>query len=304
MSNIKKNATETKRMLDDLQDQLDRVVFEQNEVDPDKVKEILNKMDSISPDESKDDFDKELLWGKIMEECREEFAEENPVSFSDAKEGKAVSENEASKAEKSKEGNSSKIRKAALTAATLIIAVFLGANLGTYATERKSVIQYVQDLKNGTSFWVMGDAASMEFETVEECYFSWNEVPEEYKGFLLIPENIPDYMQLYDIKIQKKKTLTEAIIRYIDAEAKKDFTIRIASYGNEDKFTFANLSYEDRYELLEEKRIGDYTLNYYIDESNETVAQLIKEKCIYTFSGTLGKELMQAIVEKTIESNF
>jgi len=181
MSNIKKNATETKRMLDDLQDQLDRVVFEQNEVDPDKVKEILNKMDSISPDESKDDFDKELLWGKIMEECREEFAEENPVSFSDAKEGKAVSENEASKAEKSKEGNSSKIRKAALTAATLIIAVFFGANLGTYATERKSVIQYVQDLKNGTSFWVTGDAASMDFEGETEVYYSWNDVPNAYK---------------------------------------------------------------------------------------------------------------------------
>lgn len=64
----------SKEMTDELHNELDIAVFEQDEMDVDKVKEILDKLDKmegISPDGMKNTFDKEKLWDRIAEECRQ-----------------------------------------------------------------------------------------------------------------------------------------------------------------------------------------------------------------------------------------
>ena len=45
-------------------------------------------------------------------------------------------------------------------------------------------------------------------------------------------------------------------------------------------------------------------MNYYSINRDEIIAQFLYDRCVYTFNGTLEYELMQNIVEKTIESNF
>lgn len=312
MSNMKDKSAETKQMMDNLQDELDFAVFEQEEMDPEKVREILAKMESIDPeaDEVKSEFDKDLVWKRIQEQCKaemeEEFAtEKNIAEFSGAagnKEKKGAGKSNSGKS-KSVKGNSGKIRRIALTAATIVIAVFVGANIGTYATEKKSVIEYVQDLGNGMEIFVSDDVSNMEVKQETEVYYSWNDVPNEYKEFLVIPQGLPEDMGLYDIKVLSKEVVDELIIRYIDADAKNDFTIQITVYQNEE-ISFANLIYDDDYELLEQRMLKDVNISYYSINETGIVAQFIYGKCLYTFSGTLDSEPIKKIVEKTIESNF
>lgn len=63
----------SKEMMNELHNQLDIAALEQEEMDVDKVKEILDKLDEmegLSTDGMKNTFDKEKLWDRIVEECR------------------------------------------------------------------------------------------------------------------------------------------------------------------------------------------------------------------------------------------
>ena len=306
MSNTSDKSAGTKQMMDNLQNELDFAVFEQEEMDADKVREILNKMENIDPeaDKVKAEFDKDLVWKKIQEQCREELAEESAIDFEGAKAGlsKKTGKDGSGKTSARKK-NSGKVRRITLTAATIVVAVFVGANIGTYATEKKNVIEYMQDLQNGTSFWVTGDVPSMEVEKDKEVYYSWNDVPNEYKEYLVIPQGLPEDMGLYDIKVTKKETHDEIVTRYIDEDVKKDFSIQITIYQNKE-FSFANLMYDDKYESLEQKMIGNINVSYFFIEESEIVAQFINKNCVYTFGGSLNSEMMQDIVEETVDSNF
>lgn len=276
------------KKMNELQDQLDIAVFEQEEMDVDKVKSILAEMENYTPDEEKKTFDKEQLWKRIEEQSREEFAEEQMIEFDRIKAGKS--------GEKSK-ANVGRARRIALTAATIVLAVFVGANIGTYATEKKNVFEYVSDLRNGTSFWITGDAPGMELEEEIEVYYSWNDVPNEYKEFLVIPQGLPEDMELYDIEIRKRETFEGASIRYIDDRAIADFTIIITNNHNKE-FTFANSLYEERYVLNRKENINNIDVYFYDETEDEIIVQFIYKDCIYTLGGTI--EILSDIVEETV----
>lgn len=301
MSDGKNNSAGTKKMMDDLQDKLDFAMYEQEEMDPEKVKEILAQMEKIDPEAErvKAEFNKDRVWEEIKAQCNAELAKESMPDADRVKAGMVGARKRKSVAS----AKSGKVRKFALVAATIVFAVFLGANIGTYATEKKNVIEYMQDLSNGTSFWVTGDAPSMEFEKGEEIYYSWNDVPNEYKEFLIIPQGLPDDMGLYDIKIIKREIFQDIIMKYIDDDAKSDFLICIAAYQNEE-LSFANLKYDGEYEYTKQKIIEGTNLNYYFANENEVVAQFAHGKCVYTINGKMDTEMMMEIVEQTIENAF
>lgn len=290
MSNTKditdKGVQMNNKKMDDLQAQLDIAVFEQEEMDVDKVMAILTEMEDATPETEKKIPNKEQLWKKIEEQSREEFAADKML-----------------KSDKSKAGRSARIRRIVLTAATIVIAMFVGANIGTYATDKKNVFEYVSDLRNGTSFWITGDAPSMELDEKIEVYYSWNDVPNEYKEFLIIPQGLPEDMELYDIRILVRDIYSKITVRYLDDEAKDDFYIQIVNYQNTD-FSFANYLYEERFEICEQKEVLGIELYYLIDENEDVTVQYMHGDNIYTLGGTIVQELMYDIAEKTIEFNF
>lgn len=303
MSNTRQNAAADVQLMNDLQDKLDFAMFEQEEMDPEKVREILAEMESMDPeaDTVKAEFDKDLVWKKIQEQCREEIAEESTISLEEV--SVEASEKKRRVKRTASAGKSAKVRRIALSAATIIIALFVGANIGTYATEKKGVIELVKEMGNGTSFWVTGDAMSMEFEEKNGVYYSWNEVPNEYKQFIIIPHGLPYDMKLYDVKVIQKSTHDEIITRYVDDDLKKDFNIHITYYQSEE-FSFANMMYDGAYDISEQKQIEDIILNYYFANETEVIAQFTQGRCIYTINGTMDKELFTKIVENTIERTF
>lgn len=282
------------KKINELQDQLDIAVFEQEEMDVDKVKEILDKMENISPEEERNGFDKENLWKRIEEQSREEFAEEQIIEFDRIK---------ADKPGKKSKSNVGRARRIALTAATIVLAVFVGANIGTYATEKKNVFEYVGDLANGTSFWITGDAQGMDVEEMREIYYSWNDVPDTYKEFLLVPKGLPGDMELYDIEIRIKDTFEWASVRYIDGNAIKDFTIQVMNNSNEE-LTFANLKYAEEYELLKEDTVDNINVKYYIASKEDVMAMYVYKENIYILTGTLKNEELEVVVEKTLKAVY
>ena len=288
MSNANQKRNENEHTMGILQDKLDLAVFEQEEVDPKQVKAILEEMERISPLEENEQ-EKESMWERIKEECREEFE-------ADEKALNSVSNRKHRR-------NSARIRKFVLMAATLVLAVFIGANIGTYATEKKNVFEYVGDLKNGTAFRVSGDAPSMEMEETTEVYYSWNDVPNEYRDMLIIPQGIPEELQLYCIKINNEGTVEWFVITYVDNDAKKSLNFYITRNDNKE-FSFVNLLYNEEFSKTVTDEIFGICVDYYINEEEDIIAQFTNKMTSYLLSGNLEFENIQMIVEETIKKNF
>lgn len=267
-----------------LRNKLKRYIYDQKEMDVEEVRETVAKLNEIEPEEPLSQFEKKDMWKKIQAMAKAENTE--------------VTEN--NKRKKKRRYN---FRRMAVGAAAVVAAVFLGANIGTYATARMNVFQYMGEVKNGTSFWVSGDTPTMEKEIQEEAYYSWKDVPDEYKKYLIIPQSFSEELSLYNIKVHHDPTYDTLQICYLDNEAKHGLNIEIVINQNQD-FTFGNLMYEEGFEFLESSNVEDITVYYYIYEKEDVFAQFVKAKSYYTFSGNMDLEVMQKIVEETIKYNF
>lgn len=281
-------------ILDALQSELDMAVFEQDEPDVDKVKEILDKMDSCSPEEETKMADKEVVWNRIIAQSNEEFSEESYEKSSGEITERPLEQN------RDKLMPRNRVYRWGLMAATILIAVFIGVNIGTYATEKKNFFEYVDDLANGAAFWVTGDSTGMNVEETMLEYYSWNDVEDEYRKFLMVPQGLPADMNLYNISVCINDTFDWSSIRYVDSEAKHSFVMNTTYYEG-DEFTFANLLYEENYDIIEQVNINDTTVYYYRDENDELAAQCFVNHCIYMFSGELEEELLYDVIEKTLK---
>lgn len=294
MSNIKSKRVMDEQIkediLDALQSELDMEVFEQEEPDVDKVKEILDKMDSCLPEKETKIADKELVWNRIIEQSSKELTEEPEYGSTE----RIAEQNQG------KLGRRSRFCRWGLMTATILIAVFIGVNIGTYATEKKNLFEYVGDLANGTSFWVTGDTNGMNIEETMLEYYSWNDVEDEYKKFLMVPQGLPDDMYLYSIGVCINETFDWSSIRYMDNDAKHTFVMNVTYYAG-DEFTFANLLYEENYDIIDRVNINDTVVYYYRDENDELAAQCFVNHCIYMFSGELEEELLYDVIEKTLK---
>ena len=288
MDNANQKRNENEHTMGILQDKLDIAVFEQEEVDPKQVNAILEEMERISPLEENEQ-EKESMWERIKEECREEFE-------ADEKASNSVSNRKHRR-------NSARIRKFVLMAATLVLAVFIGANIGTYATEKKNVFEYVGDLKNGTAFRVSGDEENLSFDKSVEIYYSWNDLPIEYRKYLIVPYGIPERFQFYDVKIRCADTVEAIAITYITDNAKNNFSIDICVNENEG-FKFGNLLFENECTQICKEKINNIDVVFFEDNEGNTIAQFNQGVCIYNLCGSVTLDDMQDILKQTLEKNF
>ncbi len=287
MNNVNEKNREKEKQMGCLQDKLDIAVFEQEEIDPEQVRAILKEMEHISPS-TEETQEKELRWEKIRREYR--------------KDSKAEKSTALTALEKHKK-NFRTIRKIALMAATLVLALFIGTNIGTYATGKKSVFEFVADLGNGTAYRINGEIPSMEVEKTAEVYYSWNDVPSEYESALIKPKGVPEELNLYEIKVNNLDTNKWIKILYLNDTATENLSIRIVD-NNQNEFTFKNLLYEEDYVLVGSKRMDDIDISYYQCEDGDIMAQFLYKYNWYIFSGNIELELLQNIVEDTIKENF
>ena len=144
----------------------------------------------------------------------------------------------------------------------------------------------------------------MESDHEGQIFYSWNEIPNDYRGLILLPSGIPEDLELYRIKISQIDTLNLCEIRYTDSNGIKNFDVEIVDYSS-GEFAFHDLLVEEtEYHLLKEEVINDFVVNFYKDPDNGYVVRFTNNTQWYKFYSNLSFEVLENIVCKTIEKNF
>lgn len=291
-----KKATDAEQELQELQDSLDQYTFGKETVDVDKIKEIVSRMDEILEADTQE-FQKEEVWDQICTSYSEEDMKEEEAEKREA--GRDGGKRVFGITRKKKD-----FYRASVLASVIVLAVFIGANVGTYATEKKNVFEIVDEWRNGTAFRVNGDVESLDTDREGQIFYSWNEIPNDYRGLILLPSGMPEDFELYRIRVNKIDTLNICEIRYTDSNGIKNFDVEVVDYSS-GEFAFHDLLVEEtEYHLLKEEVINDFVVNFYENPDNEYVVRFTDDAQWYTFYSNLSFEVLENIVCKTIEKNF
>lgn len=321
------DAEQELQELQELQDSLDQYTFGKETVDVDKIKEIVSRMDEILEADTQE-FQKEEVWDQICMSYSEEDMEAEDAGKSGVLHDEELSAElgaelsgekrlfegveKAAKREDRRDSGKRIFRitrkkdfyRASVWAAVVVIAVFIGANVGTYATEKKSVFEVVDGWRNGTAFRVTGDVESLESDHEGQVFYSWNEIPNEYRKLTVVPYGLPSGLELYQIQISKFDTLNSCQIRYIDDHGKKNLEIEIVGYEGKE-YAYQDLLFEEtEYTFLKEEEIGNMAVKFYEDPEKGYIVRFTDNIQWFTFYSTLEYETFEGIVYRTIDNNF
>lgn len=300
----KKAANRAEELLE-LQDSLDQYTFGRETMDVEKIKQIVSRLDEIL-EEDPQEFQKEDVWSRIcvaspeiLEDAGTEAAEPGKAEI--AKFKKSAGRTGSGRRTV---GRRRKFFRVASAAAGLMVILFAGVNIGTYATEKKNVFEVVEEKRNGTEFEVNRDVQMMEAECDEQIFHSWNEIPVEYRQLILVPYGMPDELQLYQLKIGESSTLSSFHAKYLGNDGKKKFDMQVLDYHGDD-FAFQDLVVEKtEYVLLEEETVNGVEVKYYEGREEDYVAVFTNHAQWFVFTTHPSYEELQRIVSQTIENNF
>lgn len=296
----KKEADREEKLLE-LQDSLDRYAFGRETMDVEKIKQIVSRLDEALGEEPQE-FQKEEVWERICAAYPEK--REEGANAEDIRSGKKISRRNGGKRIFRLTGRKRRLFHVGIAAAVLMVVLFIGANIGTYATEKKNVFEIVDEARNGTAFRVNGDVESLEFETDKCFFYSWNELPNEYKKFILIPYGIPEELALYQIQVREINTMNACQVRYISDDGKRNLDMEIVDYQS-NEFAFQDFLFEEaEYTALKEEMVNNIVVKYYVDLNKGYVARFTDNVKWFTFYSDLSLDIFEDIINKTIDNNF
>ena len=176
-------------------------------------------------------------------------------------------------------------------AAAIMILVFSGLNLATYATAKKGLFDLIINRKNTMSNMYVGDGdMGMEHEVMEkEKYTSWDDVPDEIKNGVCISSDISD-MNWEEIRI-----IGDDPIRIeIKLEDNNQNYVRI-SIKQFDETIVKNEITNPKAEFCETETIKDKDCYIYKFE-DENILFFIDEDNLYYIYGTVPINELKEIV--------
>ncbi len=203
------NQTSTEELIKQLENRLDWLTSQPAEdMDEEEIENILNLLDTLKPLPGENTFNPEEAF-----ECLEKDYLHNPEKLEQASEEadrvelitvlREKTENIEPKHTDIKKHRRFRVLKNVGIAAAIMILVFSGLNLATYATAKKGLFDLIINRKNTMSNMYVGDGdMGMNYEVHDkEVYTSWDEVPDEAKEGILLPGYLPEGMELEEIKI-------------------------------------------------------------------------------------------------------
>ena len=252
-----RNSTE--ELIKQLENRLDRLTGQPAEdMNEEEIENILNLLDTLKPLPGGKAFNPEEAFERLERDYLD-----NPEKLEQASEEADRAELKAALREKAMDSADSAERKAASgkhrrfrvlknigIAAAIMILIFSGLNLATYATVRKGLFDLIINRKNTMSNMYVGEGdMGMEHEVVEkEKYTSWDDVPDEIKEGVLLPTYIPDGMELEEIEVMGSKP-HRLELKYMDLEGKNRYIdISIRQFDDEaikDQITNPDAEYLD-----------------------------------------------------------
>jgi len=285
-----RNSTE--ELIKQLENRLDRLTGQPAEdMNEEEIENILNLLDTLKPLPGGKAFNPEEAFERLEKDYLD-----NPEKLEQASEDADRAELKAALREKAVDSADSAERKAASgkhrrfrvlknigIAAAIVILIFSGLNLATYATARKGLFDLIINRKNTMSNMYVGEGdMGMEHEVVEkEKYTSWDDVPDEIKEGVLLPSYIPDGMELEEIEVMGSKP-HRLELKYMDLEGKNRYIdISIRQFDDEaikDQITNPDAEY------LDYKKNNDIEYYIYKYENVNIIICIIERNIYYIYS--------------------
>lgn len=207
-----RDRNSTEELIKQLENRLDRLTGQPAEdMNEEEIENILNLLDTLKPLPGGKAFNPE----KAFERLEKDYLD-NPEKLEQASEEADRAELKAALREKAADSADSAERKAASgkhrrfrvlknigIAAAIMILIFSGLNLATYATARKGLFDLIINRKNTMSNMYVGEGdMGMDYEVHDkEVYTSWDEVPDEAKEGILLPGYLPEGMEVEEIQV-------------------------------------------------------------------------------------------------------
>lgn len=294
-----RNSTE--ELIKQLENRLDRLTGQPAEdMNEEEIENILNLLDTLKPLPGGKAFNPEEAFERLEKDYLD-----NPEKLEQASEDADRAELKAALREKAVYSADSAERKAASgkhrrfrvlknigIAAAIMILIFSGLNLVTYATARKGLFDLIINRKNTMSNMYVGEGdMGMDYEVHDkEVYTSWDEVPDEAKEGILLPGYLPEGMELEEIEIFGNKP-HRVELRYMNNN-EEYIDISVRQFETEvirDQITNPDAEYVD-YKT-------DGNIEYYVYKNGEeNIIIYIMEQNIYYIYSDCSLEEMKKII--------
>lgn len=291
-----RNSTE--ELIKQLENRLDRLTGQPAEdMNEEEIENILNLLDTLKPLPGGKAFNPEEAFERLEKDYLD-----NPEKLEQASEeaGRAEliatlrekTENIEPKHTATKKHRRFRVLKNVGIAAAIMILVFSGLNLATYATAKKGLFDLIINRKNTMSNMYVGDGdMGMNYEVHDkEVYTSWDEVPDEAKKGILLPGYLPEGMELEEIEILGNKP-HRVELRYMNNN-EEYIDISVRQFETEvirDQITNPDAEYVD-YKT-------DGNIEYYVYKNGEeNIIIYIMEQNIYYIYSDCSLEEMKKII--------
>lgn len=296
-----RDRNSTEELIKQLENRLDRLTGQPAEdMNEEEIENILNLLDTLKPLPGGKAFNPEEAFERLEKDYLD-----NPEKLEQASEEADRAELKAALREKAADSADSAERKAASgkhrrfrvlknigIAAAIMILIFSGLNLATYATARKGLFDLIINRKNTMSNMYVGEGdMGMNYEVHDkEVYTSWDEVPDEAKKGILLPGYLPEGMELEEIEIFGNKP-HHVELRYMNNN-EEYIDISVRQFETEvirDQITNPDAEYVD-YKT-------DGNIEYYVYKNGEeNIIIYIMEQNIYYIYSDCSLEEMKKII--------
>lgn len=277
---------EREKLYGELQKRLDWYVFKENDdrLDAEEIRHIVSLMDKLHKPNPAEAFDAEKNWKEI--EKRFERGKGNHTSL----------DGEVKITEKIKGRRKLRGGQLAGIAAAVVCLLVVGANIGTLATSQKGIISIIAEKMNGIEYEITVPKEKLVLRNDKMVYYSWTEIPEEYREKIFFPNYIPKGMELYTISIDLVEKSEVITIRYVGEKTEKYIGVDIQIYKEDNYLNYKNFI-DDKYKKIEDKKIGNREVSIYENSDNEIYCRFIEDdKLCYIYSNIENIELEKFII--------
>lgn len=293
-----RNSTE--ELIKQLENRLDRLTGQPAEdMNEEEIENILNLLDTLKPLPGGKAFNPEEAFERLEKDYLD-----NPEKLEQASEeaGRAEliatlrekTENIEPKHTATKKHRRFRVLKNVGIAAAIMILVFSGLNLATYATAKKGLFDLIINRKNTMSNMYVGDGdMGMNYEVHDkEVYTSWDEVPDEAKKGILLPGYLPEGMEVEEVTIMGTEPVRlEA--RYTNCENENQY-LKICIKQ------FDNIIVKDQVTAPKAEYCGSEEINgvecYSYNMGEENLYVFTNNDNLYYLYGTVSAEEMKKII--------
>ncbi len=295
------NQTSTEELIKQLENRLDWLTSQPAEdMNEEEIENILNLLDALKPLPGGKAFNPEEALGRLEKDYLD-----NPEKLEQASEEadraeliatlREKTENIEPKHTATKKHRRFRVLKNVGIAAAIMILVFSGLNLATYATAKKGLFDLIINRKNTMSNMYVGDGdMGMNYEVHDkEVYTSWDAVPDEAKEGILLPGYLPEGMELEEIQVMGTEPI-RLEIKYIVPENPDSYIKLSIKQFNEVKIKDEITN--PKAEYLGTETVNSVEYHIYKFEKENLIFFVVGDNIYYVYSTLLIEEMKEIVM--------